>query len=560
MAVELLRALVVDDESPIRKLISMALAKQGFACDLAADGDEAERLALGARYDAVVTDLRMPNKHGHALAVSLLEMEQRPLIVIHTGLLEPALAKDLLARGVDDILFKPIDFSVLASKVKSMVERRAQGITHPTAENEDLKPRAAVAEQAGQGAISSSQLADKLAGFSRIMPISKGAIDVYTMTLGDNREPAQIAAAIELDASLAAEVLRIANSPVYSPLAQRVNSLEHAVTRLGQKRVGELALAAQALSTLTPTLLPWMDTDLIWRRSMAAGMAMEAMIEAGGHHAIAPGLLLSAIMYPLGRVALGVLFPRQYERMTQQCRQEGEALQHLERQLFPSNHAHVLSTVLRHWNVPAAVFLPLKLAVDDYPKISRLSEPSRTQAELVKVALFLGRLAARRWENWDTVEIPPPSVLQRLRVGNPAGIIEQASLGLESLCEGRTGKAVASTGSSHARKKVIYCSFSGIDSDLLLELLPAMGLEPELVPIDELAALDRAAIVNCIDTPPARYAARHSKHGAVVVTGMEYRDIFSRFTQTVAVPTSYSRLQNACRSTAQNAVEINVLA
>ena len=119
-----MRALVVDDEIAIQKLVVRSLCQQGFKCDTASDGHEAEECLARARYDVVVTDLKMPNKHGHALAVQLLGSTPRPVIVIHTGVIEPKLAKDLLTRGVDDILFKPFDFSVLGHKVKTLVERR----------------------------------------------------------------------------------------------------------------------------------------------------------------------------------------------------------------------------------------------------------------------------------------------------------------------------------------------------------------------------------------------------------------------------------------------------
>ena len=48
----------------------------------------------------------------------------RPVVVILTGVTEPKLAKDLIARGVDDIVFKPIDQGTLAAKVRSLIARR----------------------------------------------------------------------------------------------------------------------------------------------------------------------------------------------------------------------------------------------------------------------------------------------------------------------------------------------------------------------------------------------------------------------------------------------------
>lgn len=118
------RALVVDDEPLVRQLTMRALAEEGFRCDPATDGAEALMMIGETNYDLVVTDLRMPVAHGHGLAVSLLESDDRPVLVVLTGILEPRIAKDLLARGVDDIVFKPVDYGLFALKVSALVKRK----------------------------------------------------------------------------------------------------------------------------------------------------------------------------------------------------------------------------------------------------------------------------------------------------------------------------------------------------------------------------------------------------------------------------------------------------
>ena len=76
------------------------------------------------RYDVVVTDLQMPNGHGHALAMDLLALQERPAIVILTGMLDPRLVKDLVGRGVDFVDFKPVRYDLFVAKIKAMVDRR----------------------------------------------------------------------------------------------------------------------------------------------------------------------------------------------------------------------------------------------------------------------------------------------------------------------------------------------------------------------------------------------------------------------------------------------------
>jgi DNA-binding response OmpR family regulator len=124
MKIRSYRALVVDDEPALRMLTIRELLRCGFACDAARDGLQAKELLDCQTYDVVITDLCMPEMNGHALAADLLNRDFRPVVVILTGVTEPRLAKDLLARGVDDIIYKPIDPRILAGKIRHLLNQR----------------------------------------------------------------------------------------------------------------------------------------------------------------------------------------------------------------------------------------------------------------------------------------------------------------------------------------------------------------------------------------------------------------------------------------------------
>jgi DNA-binding response OmpR family regulator len=123
MQQRIFRALIVDDEEAIRESVARAMATRSFWCETAADGYEALQKYRQSRHDLVVTDLRMPRMHGYALTLELLKDAQPPHIVVLTGVAEPMLVKDLLSRGVDDVINKPIDARVLATKMASIFER-----------------------------------------------------------------------------------------------------------------------------------------------------------------------------------------------------------------------------------------------------------------------------------------------------------------------------------------------------------------------------------------------------------------------------------------------------
>ncbi len=183
MGTDKFRALVVDDEALLRRLLAASLRSRDFDCDEATDGADAIELIEKSRYDVVVTDLKMPNKNGHAFASEVLTREPRPLVVVFTGVLEPRLAEDLLKRGVDDIVYKPTDYGVLAAKIRNMVERwRTSSLVDtmpaplraawPQGSNEQ---DTANDEQASPGdPVTLTGLNAKLSQLSSLLPISPG--------------------------------------------------------------------------------------------------------------------------------------------------------------------------------------------------------------------------------------------------------------------------------------------------------------------------------------------------------------------------------------------------
>lgn len=118
------RALVVDDERVIREAVARSMSAESFQVETASDGQEALAKIQENHYDLIVTDLRMPNKHGYAMITEVLQADDPPHIVVLTGIAEPRLVKDLISRGVLDVVQKPVDFRVFAVKMQAIFQRR----------------------------------------------------------------------------------------------------------------------------------------------------------------------------------------------------------------------------------------------------------------------------------------------------------------------------------------------------------------------------------------------------------------------------------------------------
>ena len=170
------RALVVDDEAIARKMLTFALEQEGFSCEAANDGLQASNLLSDHTYHLVVTDLRMPNKHGHSLVVDLMADANRPVVMVHTSVDDPRITRDLMIRGVDDVVYKPANYTAFAAKAKAVVEKRYSlpntSGTAPLSLDESSIQQALAVDDDPDHTISAGNLVDKLKGLAAVPPLS----------------------------------------------------------------------------------------------------------------------------------------------------------------------------------------------------------------------------------------------------------------------------------------------------------------------------------------------------------------------------------------------------
>lgn len=121
-----MHALIVDDEPEVRRILAHALKRVGFTCHTAPDGDLGLQAILRQPIELLVTDLRMPIKHGHRLVVDVFKQVHPPMIVVITAVAEPAIVADLIERGVSDVVQKPFDSGFCAVKWKAMLVRQQE--------------------------------------------------------------------------------------------------------------------------------------------------------------------------------------------------------------------------------------------------------------------------------------------------------------------------------------------------------------------------------------------------------------------------------------------------
>jgi CheY-like chemotaxis protein len=114
--------LIVEDEEPIREVITDVLRDRGFQPLPAANGAEALRVLETVRPDVVVLDLLMPVMHGWGFMESYLERTEGKPIPIVVVSVNPALPRSFNRLGVRHIVAKPFDVDALLEAVEQAVE------------------------------------------------------------------------------------------------------------------------------------------------------------------------------------------------------------------------------------------------------------------------------------------------------------------------------------------------------------------------------------------------------------------------------------------------------
>ncbi len=122
-----LSILLVDDNALNRKVGAKILARGGYACALAASGEEAVRACLATPYDVVLMDIEMPDMDGVAAAALIrarLPAVAQPFIVALTANVLEAERDRYLRSGMDAYLSKPIDPQALDAALEMAARLR----------------------------------------------------------------------------------------------------------------------------------------------------------------------------------------------------------------------------------------------------------------------------------------------------------------------------------------------------------------------------------------------------------------------------------------------------
>lgn len=176
--------LVVDDEPDLRTLYELTLLREGYRVETASSVQEARTQLRNQKFDAVITDMRLPDGFGMELLQDLRDQQRRERCVVMTAYGSAENAVEALRSGAFDYLTKPVDLKQFRSVVASAVQGSG-GVPAPRALRSGGSQNRSIA-LASTAPVGTAHALDRLVGESeamqnvkqRVLKVSRGMAPV----------------------------------------------------------------------------------------------------------------------------------------------------------------------------------------------------------------------------------------------------------------------------------------------------------------------------------------------------------------------------------------------
>ncbi|MDK2896060.1 MAG: two-component system, OmpR family, response regulator ResD [Candidatus Atribacteria bacterium] len=114
--------LIIEDEESVRELLRIYLEKEGFAVEMAADGEEGLAKIRRTSPDLIILDIMLPQKDGFEVCREVRQKSATPIIMLTARgeELDRVLGLEL---GADDYIPKPFSPREVVARVKAVLRR-----------------------------------------------------------------------------------------------------------------------------------------------------------------------------------------------------------------------------------------------------------------------------------------------------------------------------------------------------------------------------------------------------------------------------------------------------
>jgi len=219
------------------------------------------------------------------------------------------------------------------------------------------------------------------------------------------------------DQSLTTKVLALANSAYYA-IPGGVTSLQRAIAYIGYDTVNQLVLSASVINALKVDHSQSFDTTLFWKHSLGVAIASEVTARMV-HHKLPSDLFTCGLIHDMGKIALFILAPGNFEETLAFAKANGVTLSDAESALDSPSHAILGRDLAIKWHLPG--FLQAATAYHHQKDVSQrggVSQEMNVVVDIVLIANLLIHAIQFGDSGHAKVTGAPREVLERLHLNS----------------------------------------------------------------------------------------------------------------------------------------------
>lgn len=187
------------------------------------------------------------------------------------------------------------------------------------------------------------------------------AISAVLSAMHGEQEPEfDMAQTVMSDPGLTQKVLRLANSAMYSPYGQSVNTVSKAVAILGIQTIGHLALGSMLIDELSASAPETRGARLEMEKALLAGhMARQVATSANHHHA--EEAVVCSMLHTLGRMMVAFFLPERWSQVQQEREQPERNEDLIAQEILGLSLDDIGRIIAQRWGLPNSLINSMRM-------------------------------------------------------------------------------------------------------------------------------------------------------------------------------------------------------
>ena len=321
------RILFVDDEPLVLKGLQRMLRgmRNEWEMYFIDSGRKALTVLNKFRFDAVVTDMRMPEMDGAQLLNEVMRSHPDIVRIVLSGEMDQEMILKTV-RSSHQFLNKPCEPDLLKLTLK-----RAFGL---------------------RNILNNHQLKKLVAGIDSLPSLPTLYLEIMEELQSPSSSFKKIGKIISRDIGMTAKILQMVNS-AYFGLCRKITRAEEAVSYLGLETVKSLVLSAKIFSQFDQRKMAFFPMDELWNHSLQAGICARTVATSEQYRKeTADGAFMASILHDLGKLVLAQNLPGPYQQVLARTSSDDRLLWEIEEEHIETTHAQIAAYLMGLWGMP----------------------------------------------------------------------------------------------------------------------------------------------------------------------------------------------------------------